>query len=193
LRSVFTLAQIHDMFKQLTLLLLLVQLIEQSTAVVKFENLKYELNKDYMHGNIFIKSQNDKYMFGADVELMKKAEGSVIITPLLQHLVKGEYHTMLNIDLDTCKVDPLMSENSIVRTIAKEATKFINFSLMCPYNPGRYLLNDFTLDSESPLLKLIPDGKYQMQLTATHYPTHDSPPIQLLKYSIDFELYSATS
>lgn len=57
------------------------------------------------------------------------------ITPHVQHLVKGEYHTMVNIDLDTCKVDPVMSENAIVRTIAKESTKFINFSLMCPYNP----------------------------------------------------------
>ncbi|XP_058117132.1 uncharacterized protein LOC131288807 [Anopheles ziemanni] len=181
------------MFKQLSLLLLVVQLIARSTAVVKFENLNYELNKDFMHGNIFIKSQNDKYSFGADVEMSKKIEGSVIVTPVLQHLVKGEYHTMVNIDLDTCKVDPLMSENSIVRTIAKESTKFINFSLMCPYNPGRYLLNDFTLDSESPLLKLIPNGKYKMQLSATHYPTPDSPPIPLFKYSIDFELYPASS
>ncbi|XP_050088277.1 uncharacterized protein LOC126572738 [Anopheles aquasalis] len=175
------------------LLSLLVQLIDMSVAVVKFENLKYELNKDYMHGNVFIKSQNDKYAFGADVEMTKKVDGSVIVTPLLQHLIKGEYHTMVNIDLDTCKVDPTMSENAIVRTIAKEATKFINFSLMCPYNPGRYLLNDFTLDSESPLLKLIPNGNYKMQLTANHYPTADSPPVRMFTYSIDFELYPPAS
>uniref|UniRef100_A0A182XX41 MD-2-related lipid-recognition domain-containing protein n=1 Tax=Anopheles stephensi TaxID=30069 RepID=A0A182XX41_ANOST len=181
------------MFKHCAVLVLLVQLIDRSTAVVRFENLKYELNKDYMHGNIFIKSQNDKYSFGADVELAKKIEGSVIVTPHLQHLIKGEYHTMVNIDLDTCKVDPVMSENPIVRTIAKESTKFINFSLMCPYNPGRYLLNDFTLDSESPLLKLIPNGKYKMQLKATHHPTPDATPTMLFEYSIDFELFAATS
>ncbi|XP_003436635.2 uncharacterized protein LOC11175969 [Anopheles gambiae] len=181
------------MLKRCVLFVLLVQLIDKSVAVVRFENLKYELNKDYMHGNIFIKSQNDKYSFGADVELAKKVEGSVIITPHVQHLVKGEYHTMVNIDLDTCKVDPVMSENAIVRTIAKESTKFINFSLMCPYNPGRYLLNDFTLDSESPLLKLIPNGKYKMELKAHHYPTPGSAPVMLFMYSVDFELYAAAS
>uniref|UniRef100_A0A182T333 Uncharacterized protein n=1 Tax=Anopheles maculatus TaxID=74869 RepID=A0A182T333_9DIPT len=148
------------MFKHCALFVLLVQLIDRSAAVVRFENLKYELNKDYMHGNIFIKSQNDKYSFGADVELAKKIDGSVIVTPHVQHLIKGEYHTMVNIDLDTCK--------------------------------GRYLLNDFTLDSESPLLKLIPNGKYRMQLKATHHPTPDATPTMLFEYSVDFELFAAT-
>ncbi|XP_052863859.1 uncharacterized protein LOC128270494 [Anopheles cruzii] len=181
------------MFKSVAFVLVLVLVIDTSLAVVKFENLMYNLNKDYMHGKVFIKNEGDKYMFNADVEVTKKIEGSVMVTPILQHLIKGEYQTLVNIDLDTCKVDPTMSENSIVRAIAKESTRFINFSLMCPYNPGHYLLNDFTLDSDSPLLKLLASGKYRMQLSANHFPTPAATPAEMFSYSIDFELYPTTA
>lgn len=63
--------------------------------------------------------------------------------PVFSKKIKDSYVPLVDLKLDTCKTDPTLVENPVIRLIAAEAKKFVSFGLMCPYEPVSSNCSDY--------------------------------------------------
>ncbi|KXJ84277.1 hypothetical protein RP20_CCG014295 [Aedes albopictus] len=137
-------------------------------ASVRFSNLTYELNPEYVTGKINVKVDGGVYSIGMNCDLLKKIDGNFWVTPVFSKKLGKSYTPIIDLKLDTCKTDPALAENPLIRFVSTEAKKFVSFGLMCPYEPGHYVVNDFTFEKSSSLMNFIPKGNYHVSLTSRH-------------------------
>ncbi|XP_065094393.1 uncharacterized protein LOC135714925 [Ochlerotatus camptorhynchus] len=155
-------------------------------AGVRFSNLTSEMNPEYVKGTINVKVESGMYSIGLNCDLLKKIEGNFWVKPVFSKKINDAYVPVVDLMLDTCKTDPSMAENPLVRFISTEAKKFVSFGLMCPYEPGHYTVNDFTFENSSTLMNFIPKGSYHVSVT-TH---HQSPGSNELNKVMSFSFYA---
>ncbi|EAT46704.1 AAEL002117-PA [Aedes aegypti] len=151
--------------------------------------MTYDLNPEYVKGTINVKVENGVYSIGMNCDLLKKIDGNFWVTPVFSKKLGKSYVPIIDLKLDTCKTDPTLAENPLIRFVSTEAKKFVSFGLMCPYEPGHYVVNDFTFEKSNALMNFIPKGNYHVSLTSRHQPpgSKELNKVMSLSFYADFE------
>ncbi|XP_039439924.1 uncharacterized protein LOC120420868 [Culex pipiens pallens] len=164
-------------------------ILEMVTCTVRFSNLSYELNPEYIKGTINVKIDKEVYSIGLNADVLKRIDGMFWVMPVFSKKIKDSYVPLVDLKLDTCKTDPTLVENPVIRLIAAEAKKFVSFGLMCPYEPGHYTVNDFTIDNNNAMMNFIPKGSYHVSINTHHqsFGSNDLNKVMSLSFYADFE------
>ncbi|XP_053689494.1 uncharacterized protein LOC128738418 isoform X2 [Sabethes cyaneus] len=162
---------------------------ELNAVEIMVHKVDFKSNPDYM--KVFIKIRNGtdsqrSTVVDIDSQIFRDITSGVHVRLDVASKMGNEYRSLVNKDIDVCKLNASRSEDPLMRLLVGEIRKYGNMSVDCPLLTGNYVVRNFRVNRENMLIKLAPSGEYRLGIDVKHKVEQNKPAVPVF----DLEFYA---